>query len=1190
MPFPTPIQQKAITTKGNVLVSAAAGSGKTAVLTERVVSMLKGSETQKRISADRLLIVTFTNAAAAEMRARIEKKLNEEIQKDPKNKQLIEQKYLLPSADISTIDSFCIRLLRENFEKCDIEPDFKIIDNATETVITQNILSILIDEALVQKPDELKILLELTKCEYNDENLRNIISDIQLYINQLPNPMEYIEAFKKPYQATFDKGHLWYDKAFEIADKSINDINKILPDLNFSASIAVAREKALTCSGYAADLVDEINMIGGYIKDKDWNNSYKLIQNFAKNIKKPSVSKEDEEGQHFNVFVAQIKEKNEELKKIFYDFKENIQATLDKARPGVELLVELISELDMRLLEKHQQENSYTFYNIEQKAFKLLSNDEYADELSGRYDEVLVDEFQDVNDLQDSIFNKLSADGKKLFVVGDVKQSIYGFRGSNPKNFTDKRDRYIDVDNALDDDSKKVILSENFRSRKGICDAVNFFFSLLMAGQGGGIVYNEDEHLVAGNDTFPQIDNPCCDLLVVDKPSKDEQSTDDDQDSNEEDLSNAEFEAKRIAEYILSVMQEENAVTDDAFDENGNKLKDKKIMRRAKYDDFAILLAQAKSTAPVFVQTLNEYGIPVSYDGGSFLESYEIAIVMSLLQVIDNPKNSIELLNIMMTPLFGFTADEVAVLRAKNKDCTLYASLLAAKNNGDKKAEACLDRLSTFRNLAAVLPIDRLISQILHSTDLYNQMSALPGGKTRRNNLQLLIGYAKSYYDTSGGGIYGFIRYMNSLTDKDFKITSPQNGVKIMTMHGSKGLQFPICIIASLSTKMNKQEADAEMIHQKGFGIAFRYFDNDKMADNDKKSGIIDTVGHRVMKKAVNARLVEEKLRLLYVAMTRAVDRLCLVCRLNDYEKKIKQISEKISNTKPYLSQDFIEKTQNMGEWILAAMLLHPCGQELRNKADCCLTPIDDPALIAVELKGSNKLTAVLDEKAPQINNDFVDKIKQNIKSADEYDQKYGRLRLVQAKASVTSIVHGADDDKYAFTEEPAFIKGNKLTGASYGSAMHHIMQFIEFTQNVDVKAQIDQLYSRHFITEQEKNSADEIAVAKIEKFFKSDIYARILKSGNVNREMRFLTEKKNFNGIIGADIIVQGAVDLCFEEDGQMVVLDFKTDRVDDISKLKGFYAEQLNIYAEAVEKIFNKRVKEKIIYSLHLGESISF
>ncbi|MBQ8267269.1 MAG: PD-(D/E)XK nuclease family protein, partial [Clostridia bacterium] len=720
----------------------------------------------------------------------------------------------------------------------------------------------------------------------------------------------------------------------------------------------------------------------------------------------------------------------------------------------------------------------------------------------------------------------------------------------------------IPIDKSGDGDSKKIILSDNFRSRRGVCDAVNFFFSHLLAGQCGGIIYNDEERLNAGG-KFPESNAATAELVVVDKY---------DDDSDESLL---QTEAQKIAEYIISVMAEGEVITE------GDRL------RRARYSDFAILLDKVKDKATVIAEELSNYGIPVSLGGGSFLESTEISTVMSLLQVIDNPKCDVELLATMMSPVFAFSAEEMAKIRANQKYGPLYSAVVAYSKTGDKKTADFIEKLTILRRDAAVMSVDKLISKLIHSTDILNMMSALSGGKVRRANLFALINYAKGFEARSDSGIYGFIKYMNSLPENSFKSASAgdENSVKIMSMHNSKGLQFPVCIVANLSSQINNDDSISRVLFSEKGGIAFKYYDEQSGQDTEM-------LGHMVQADVAQVKTVEEKLRLLYVAMTRAIDRLCLVCSAKNLDNKLAKLVSSLQDDAPYISREFLEKGRNMGDWILSSALLHPNGDILRRYADV-MPPLvqSDTELKITILKSENSNIKTIEQEIVEeasCNLDFAEKIKANA----DYVYPYEALRYLQAKASVSALVHSAGNDRFAFSEKPAFMLGDKLSGAARGTAMHHIMQFINFSETVDVASEIERLLEWKFITEQEAASAD---IAAISAFFESDIYSRMMRSVGIHREMRFLTEipanriDKTLD-IDDADIIVQGAVDLCFEEQDGIVILDFKTDRVENLSELVDCYGEQLEIYSTAAEKIFEKPVKERIIYSFHLGKSISF
>lgn len=1164
---PTVMQQKAIETKGNVLVSAAAGSGKTAVLVERVITML--CDKTSPISADRLLIVTFTNAAAAEMRSRIEKRIYEEIQKNPNDEALNRQKYLLQNADICTIDSFCIKLVRENFEKCGIEPDFKISDGSQQIGTCSKVLSKIIAKYFEQPTNEFERLLELTNCEYDEKNLNELINRIYLYSQQLPFPKRFLEQLLEPYETDFNAGNAWYDMAFDIAKKNIDTLKYCFEKMAEAAPYTNKNSEKYIA--YCENMVEKLDAVTNAVDSNEWDNLAECLEQLSFD-RVPSSDKDDVYANVFKKNQATAKDVAKKLKELFCESREDIKNALNKNIGAVKLLTDIILEYSDKLFDAFKEENAFSFYNMEQLALNLLC--EYKDgevvirdearDLCNRYDEVLVDEFQDVNDLQNTLFYVLSNREKKLFVVGDVKQSIYGFRGSNPDNFLKKKNKYIPISDAKNGESKKIILSDNFRSRKGVCDAVNFFFSQLLAGQCGDIIYNEDEQLNAGG-SFPESSAATAQLLVIDKYD----------DNTDESL--LELEGQKIAEYIISVMNERAVISD------GNTL------RYAEFSDFAILLDKVKDKSAVIAQQLSNYGIPVALSGESFLDSVEISTVMSILQVIDNPRCDVELLAAMMSPVFAFTADEMAKIRANQKYGPLYSAVVSYSKSGDKKTADFIEKLSLLRYDAAVMSVDRLISKLIHSTDILNIMSSLSGGKVRRANLFSLMNYAKSFAARFDTGIYGFIKYIKSLPESSFKnlASGGENSVKIMSMHNSKGLQFPVCIVANLASQINNSDAVSRVLFSEKGGIAFKYYDEEQGID-------VEMLGHAVMSSTVQIKTIEEKLRLLYVAMTRAVDRLCVVCAVKNLNNKLVKLSEELLDSPPYISREFLEKGRNMGDWILSCALLHPQAQALRNYADVKTPIIKNDADLKVTILNSESggISVLKNDKSETepCNAELAEKIKANI----DFVYPYESLRFLQAKASVSALVHKAENDRFAFCERPEFMMGDKLTGAARGTAMHHIMQFINFEDEVNVEGEIERLREWKFITEQEAASAD---IEAIKKFFKSDIYNRIMSSNGIHREMRFLTEipasriepSVDVNASDAA-IIVQGAVDLCFEESDGIVVLDFKTDRVDNMSELVACYGEQLNIYSAAAEKIFSKPVKEKIIYSFFLGTSVSF
>lgn len=1221
---PTPMQDKAIKESGNILVSAAAGSGKTAVLVERVIYLIK----EKGINVDKLLIVTFTNAAAAEMRSRIEKRIHEEIQATDDVEQLErlqEQKYLLQKADICTIDSFCINLVRKSFEKCGVQPDFAVGDLSQQVDTCNKVMSALLEEYLKNPTKDFTHLLELTGCEYDATNLTDIIKKLYEHSQLLTSPDNFIKKLSQPYETAFDKGHVWYDMAFDVAKNRLQAAKKTAQRLKSMSP----NENYEEC---AEKIIKKINDLDNALSKKDWDGLLNEYGELTKFPSSPSLSKKDPEyeekkkdhekfGDTKSEITALLREK---IKPLFRP-RNDIQDELNNDCAAVKLLVEMVIKYKERLFEALQAKNEYTFSDIEQMAFNLICEEkdgefvirDEAKDLCEYYYEVLVDEFQDVNNLQDELFNKLSNNEEKLFVVGDVKQSIYGFRGSNPENFLAKKNRYILIEEAQDKDSKKIILSDNFRSRSGVCDAVNFFFSKLLAGQCSSIIYDKHEYLNAHDENFLENHVVATDVLLIDKSNDVLESADE---SSEEETSEEtkplfeeveavernrlELEARRVAEYIRSVMNEGDIISDEKTeDENGNKVEKQRILRKAEYKDFAILLATISGKADKFAEALDELGIPVALGGDAFMTSREVSTVMSLLQVIDNPRRDVQLLDVMMSSVGAFTAEEIAQIKINYKSGSLYSSVIMCSGNNDEstaeltqKASKFIEKLSKLRRDAAVLSVDRLISRIIHSDDILNIMSSLDGGKTRRANLFSLIEYAKEFEARYDSGIYGFIRYMNALPESSFKgvNTSGENAVKIMSMHGSKGLQFPVCIVANLGGEFNKADYSSSILFNENGGIAFRYY-------NETTKKETESVGRIILSDSARAKNIEERLRLLYVAMTRAIDKLCVVCSDNNLNKKLQNLAEQIDDTAPKINASFLRNSTNMSAWVLSCALIHPDGEALRDRAGVELEPVADASRLNIIISNSETFSKTVESADTSESDASTDgensqenkkeRFTKQIKESIDWKYSYEELRHLQAKASVSRLVHSAEDDRYAFESKPAFMLGDKLAGAARGSAMHHVMQFIKFEDRVDVEAEIERLVEYKFITEQEANSVDKAAISA---FFDSDVYKRIRLSGDVRREMRFLSEipanQIDSTVTTSANIIVQGAVDLCFEEDDGVVVLDFKTDRVKDMSELVKTYGEQLEIYSMAATKIFGKPVKENIIYSFHLGKSISF
>ncbi len=1046
---PTKSQSQAIDTKGSVLVTAAAGSGKTAVLVERVVKMICDEENP--VSVDSLLIVTFTNAAAAEMRGRIERRLADELNKNPTDRHLKRQMLLLPSAKICTIDTFCINLVRDNFAEFELSPDFKIVtDNELYPIYDAAMTEILGD---FYKNDFSRIvgLMDALSCGGDDGRLTEAVLKIFDFTCSMPFPVHWLEGCKKMY----------------------SDYRK------------TAQEVWIPAAGECEDAEQRVE-------------------------------------------------------------------ALSLLAPHAVTLLEITQRFSARVNELMRERNMLTFYNTEQMALSLLCDingdeitvSERAAELSDNFYEILVDEYQDTNDLQDTLFRVLSAGGKKLFAVGDVKQSIYGFRGANPENFVRKKDSYKSIDEACEDDAKKIVLSANFRSRKEICGFVNYLFSLTMSRQFGGVDYNDEEVLVPLG-AFPESRSVSTEIHLL--------GTED----SEDDAAKA--EAKHIAAYIKKCMSEEPF------------LRDGDGLRRANYSDFAILMRSPGNKASLYVEELRNAGIPAYFEVGGFCSSREVNTMLSLLRVISNPTRDVPLISVMMSPVFGFTADEVANFRLFNRKGNFYSALLAAEKSGDGRAAEFLDAVRRFRRMSVTMSVDRLISCLYDETGLLDSVMAMSDGDRRKNNLLQLLQCAKDY-DENGGSLDGFADYIEKIGDTVKSSSSGGDGVTIMSFHGSKGLQFSICIIAGCFRRFNKSDSTASLVLDRSLGMSFKALD----LQNNTRS---DNIARDAISKSVARRNLSEELRVLYVALTRAEERLCVILTGKNHAKKAAATAKLIEAGK---ETEIVSNAGTYYDWFMYALLCYKGAAALREQLG---VKLGDEYLLEPEnckigmYIGSPDVCYDHSEAEGDDSSCDISEILSRI----NYEYPYTELSKIAAKTSVSDIVHSGGS-AHDFTARPAFLSRSGLTPAQRGTATHKFMQFADYDNaKTDIDAELARLTVAEYITEAEASAVNK---TELMTFFESQIFSR-MQGCELIREMRFLTEMA-MSESCEEKTVVQGVIDCVLNEGDSVSVIDFKTDRVKSEEELIERYKKQLEIYSSACEKMFKKPVCDMLIYSFALGKVI--
>ena len=1158
---PTPSQDLAINSKGNILVAAAAGSGKTAVLVERVIKMITDSVAP--ISADKLLIVTFTEAATAEMRSRIESRLDEEYLKNPENIFLLKQRQLIKNAKICTIDSFCIELVRENFEKFGISPDFKISQEEDLLPYNRKVIYEIINRYFEEKNDDFNQLLDIVGTEFSEENFVEFVLNIYKYSTQLPFPREWFKKLGEEYAKPFGPENLWYSYCFTTA---LSILLELIESIKNAIEMLSVNTDALSAynSPFKA-LLDELEDLYSVAEVGAWDEFYTVLNRFylpelpTKGVS--AFSKLSEVTAAKAIFKSSLKG-IERIAKLFCYDETFIKFQFAELNGPVKVLSDVLLEFDSRIFDEYKAKNTFTFHNLEHMALQLLCEvqdgkvliKEEAFEIINSFEEVLIDEYQDTNDLQNLIFTIISDNEKNLFAVGDVKQSIYGFRGANPINFLNMKNGYKPIETVADSMHQKIILGQNFRSKDAVCDLINDFFTLFMTEKTGKMVYDEEERLVPAAN-FPETEISPVDFIFSD--------------CKEEKVKTSLADAVAIADYIKRVMSEGPVIK-----ENDDTL------RSARFSDFTILLRNAKGKAPLLAEELRKRNIPTSFAGESFADSYEVLTFLNLLKVIDNPLLDVEMLSVLLSPIFDFSIEDVAKIRADSKKGTLYAALISASQNGDLKSARFLEKLGNFRLLAAITPTENLVSQILQETKFLDTVSLLPDGAQKRQNLLLLIDSSKSLADPSDS-LTAFAKKVLSRNSSKSSVSSSADSVSIMSIHGSKGLQFPVCIIADLTTAFNDQESKSSSLYSKDLGIGFKYFD-----ENLKEK--VTSVAREVILDGIRANRYEEEMRLLYVAMTRAKDKLCFISSHKNLEKRVKDLTSLLIASKSQISSYLISRTSSYADWLILFLILHKDGKILRENAHSLLL-LESKSNFSLFVSPVQALSDFSEESyAPMLQNtnrSLVD----DINEALNYEYPYKKLSTFQSKASVSALANSAESAKFAFSQKPSFLCREGLSATQRGTAMHKIMQFFDFSRYNNIESELDRLYEWQFISENERNTAD---IKALEKFFSADVFKRIQTSAKVEREMRFLTEIEAETVMTDLDdtlkkekIVVQGAVDICFLEDDGVVVLDFKTDRVDNKEALREAYGEQLNIYAIACEKIFGKKVKQKIIYSFALG-----
>ena len=1217
-------QKKVIETRGcNLLVSAAAGSGKTAVLVERIIGLI--TDPKDPISLDELLVMTFTRAAAEEMRERVGRALSERIEQEPENSWLKLQRAILPRARIATIDSVCQNLIRQYYQELEIDPGFRAAEESELKLLRMDILEKMIGEQHEEAGEAFLNLVDSFSGKGMDERVSVLIEKLSSFADSCEWPDRFLseqEEICKKEEAGELSGLPWYEAVMEWIQESTKEYLPLLSRAEELCEEPGGPDPYLDgvreCIGYA-------RIITGCCEYEDlWG---KVQQMRFSSLKRTSKAKHDPE---MTAFVKAVRDGfkafvTDKLQGRFLLLKpEDLKlSAAGTARINLEL-IRLTKIFRERYAEKKREKNQVDFSDMEHLALQLLYEDTgdgmrpnaLADELAGQFKEIMIDEYQDSNGVQEALLAALSAErfGRPdIFMVGDVKQSIYRFRQAEPHLFIDKYQSYTE-----DGIHKRIELNKNFRSRAEVLSSVNDVFDCIMRKELGGVEYDDKARLYPGA-SYPDREDCRTEFLVMDPGS-----------GTEDDVDTEEAEYRMIAGRILKLCQ--------AGPEEGFTVQDRQTgkPRRAEFRDIAVLMRAAKGHAEKLVDILSEYGIPAYFQNSTgYFSAPEVEVMLALLSVIDNPRQDIPLDAVMRSPIGGFSDDELALIRASYEEsCAArgtapedFYEAVKFRAAEDEKTQSFLRRLDGWREIADVVPVHLLLEQLFSDTGYYDQTAAGPDGMIRRKNLDMLLESAESYGQLNYHGLFQFTRYIEQQKKYDTDhgeagaVTENDNIVKVMTIHGSKGLEFPVVFLARMATAPKGNDREEGIVADRELGLGGDY--------TDPESGIRYPGLKKAFIKETYAREDQgEQLRLFYVAMTRAREKLILTAARAKASERCEDalntasafFAEQSADEK--LPVQLIRKYHNWMDWLLLAMA--------KNRESIALKILTPGELKAEAEKRTGDRNRYLQELLkdmesaggkgnrmeeqetilhsvypyeaetrlkPKISvseikmRSFADDIPAEAPEASDQQDAQKEQEQKKAKESTAADYDDAAAAAESYYEELWQRKRAPVSkGALRGTAFHRALELLSYKGTAD-----DMLSGLSSGGRMDKESLELLDKEAVRTFLASSLgqrMARAASEGKLHREQHFMIGRPAFELDPETEShelqLLQGIIDAYIEEEDSISLIDYKTDYAVDESVLIGHYRTQLELYAGALEQLTGKKVTEKIIYSTHLKKEI--
>ena len=1159
-------QQNAIDVRNrSVIVSAAAGSGKTAVLIERLTRIISDNEHQ--LPVEKMVVVTFTNAAAAEMKQRLSRSLRDLIIKNGSDPWLKRQYALLGTASISTIHAFCFDLIRKNIARFDLGADFRILDGPEEKIFSDTVISRLMEEFYSKEPDTMKLLCDNFCKGSSDKPLESLITELYTGISAMPFFESRINKLSDKYNDS------------TMTDIFLEDMGKLIHELTLSSDRALSMAEDLGEES-VIDFLRSEGIIYQRLKELYDNKEYDSLFDFVESCSYGTYPRKSKNSPPGRDSVKKIRDHlKKTVKEKIGSYNELYSYTPEDMARHKELmdaLAHVILEYHKALLKYKSLRNAIGFDDAELLVLRLLGEadekgnivkTDIARELSEHYRLIMVDEFQDSSDRQDMIFRLISKDGSPekygtdLFFVGDIKQSIYRFRLANPDNFL----RAMDSAQPYDPDTEGtentlITLNRNFRSSSGVIDFVNYCFDRLMTQKVGDVDYSRGHGLVQGTDYSDVQGNTV--ILMTDK------STDPD------------IEAKCAAMKIRSMI------------DNKVPVKDKNGVRPCSMRDFCILLRK-KNKNNIYADALKELGLDANcQDVSGYLRSREISVLLNLLRVVDDPLLDIPAASVLMSPMFMFTADDMARLRLIDEKAPLYNNLIKITSEQEdsddpmlSKAKHFTDLISGLRTRSAFAALPQLIQTIYDSTDFTYVIQLYKDSDRKKANLRLLLEYANSFEAASSGGISGFVKYIDKIIETKGDLAasdsgdSSKNAVSIKTMHKSKGLEYPFVFICETDSQFSTIDDKKAYQFSSELGIGFR-LQNKELMQRYK------TLPFEAVRIHNKNKLISEELRLLYVAMTRARQQLFITMDISEKNgERLRAFAESIHADRG-ISPDTAAAADRMADWIDMAVIAHKNGAVLREKfgiyESFCY---DDSFVIELEngvLPDTGSFRAAVQKVKHQRDAAVMDKLRDSL--SFRYD---GILTDAVTKFSVSDI-SGHGDSETVMLMRPAFKNDDGFTAAEKGTAVHSFLQFADFNAlETDFEKEKQRLVKDGHITALQSTA---VGIEDIRAFLDSEIYKCIKKAKRVMRERKFMVslddlelDEQYRKYWEGTDGMLSGIMDMVIEMEDHLILVDYKTDKTKSLNELANRYRMQLLLYKKALEIIQDKPVPDTYIYSFH-------